>query len=106
MLALLEGEHHHIANIAAILVAHPAIMNSGCAKDTVYYYSMQPTSPTFRCSACGHEDYDRVVVERSDATRYPTEFIACGKCQSMFWRPELARTPRAPDLRKTWLPAS
>jgi DNA-directed RNA polymerase subunit M/transcription elongation factor TFIIS len=62
-----------------------------------------PVSPQpFKCPACGHQAFERVEVTRLDGSRYSTEFVACVRCRVMAWRPELAKTPQAPDFRRGW----
>jgi hypothetical protein len=51
---------------------------------------------------CGHENFDRIVVQRKPHPAFVTDFVACVGCKSMYWAPVRphASPPRPGDGMK------
>jgi hypothetical protein len=64
----------------------------------------------FRCPICRSQRYEAVVVRRTSAKPYTTEFFECAGCSVMFRDPvrftrfePYVAPPAAPDFKRTWL---
>ncbi len=42
---------------------------------------------------CGHENFERVVVQRRPHGPIVTDFVACVGCRAMYWAPQPASLP-------------
>jgi hypothetical protein len=47
--------------------------------------------------ACGHENFERVVVQRAPGAPIVTDFVACVGCRAMYFAPLPKAAPRAPS---------
>jgi hypothetical protein len=48
--------------------------------------------------ACGHENFERVVVQRRPHPPVVTDFVACVGCRSMYFAPLRAKIAQKPAL--------